>query len=321
MTKKTAGRWRIKNDELQSRQQGNCLTEYLPDDIGKGYSTLFPLDPDLNYIETHYQPSQDLAILTRMDQHNPRLVVTLGMQGQSRFVDAQGQEITFNEGYTSITAFSSSIGERQYQANNPMAQVRFSMSKSWLSRYFGENTATRFFNKNGISLISYKPISNTALIATRQLLNCDPNNPARHVFMHGQALSILAAEMTHLWQDNRKTSPVFSKKDQVIAQAAHNILLNEYKNPPSVAELSKRVGTNQFKLKQLFHHFFNTTPYGLLLDIRMKTAYQLLESSRCQIDVAAAYVGYNHASNFSTAFSKYFGISPRSIAKNHTSKP
>ncbi|WP_020483861.1 helix-turn-helix transcriptional regulator [Methylomonas sp. MK1] len=321
MTKKTAGRWRIKNDELHSQQQGNCLTEYLPHEMGKGHSTLFPLDQDLNYIETHYQPSQDLAILTRMDQHNPRLVVTLGMQGQSRFVDAQGREITFNEGYTSITAFSSSIGERQYQANNPMAQVRFSMSKSWLTRYFGENTATRFFNKNGISLISYKPISNAALIATRQLLNCDPDNPVKHLFMHGQAMSILAAEMGHLWQDNQKSSPVFSQKDKAIAQAARSILLNEYKNPPSVAELSKRVGTNQFKLKQLFHHFFNTTPYGLLLEIRMKTAYQLLESSRCQIDIAAAHVGYNHASNFSSAFSKYFGISPGNIAKNHTSKP
>ncbi|MFA5018281.1 MAG: helix-turn-helix transcriptional regulator, partial [Methylobacter sp.] len=87
--------------------------------------------------------------------------------------------------------------------------------------------------------------------------------------------------------------------------------------PPSVEELSKRAGTNQFKLKKLFHHFFNNTPYGLLLEIRMNNAYQLLESGQCQVGVAADRVGYSHASNFSTAFIKHFGISPKAISKKH----
>jgi len=98
-----------------------------------------------------------------------------------------------------------------------------------------------------------------------------------------------------------------------IAKLAREILYHEFKNPPSVEKLSKRVGTNQFKLKKLFHHFFNTTPYGLILEIRMNYAYQLLKSTHCKVSVAADLVGYNHASNFSAAFTKYFGISPKSI--------
>lgn len=321
MSEKPTGRWRIKNDELLSEQQANCLTQSLPEDLGKGYSAIFQLDPDLSYIETHYQPSQDLAVLTRIDPAEPRLVVTLGIQGQSKFVDVSGQEIVFNEGYTSITAFNASIGERQYQANTAMAQIRFAMSKTWLSRYFGEASSAYFFNKNNINLLSYRPISNTALIAARQLLACAQDKPAKKVFMHGQALSILAAEIEHLWQDNQKSVSAFTQKDRAIAQAARDIILNEFKNPPSVAELAKRVGTNQFKLKQLFHYYFNNTPYGLLLEIRMAIAYRLLESSHCQIDIAADHVGYQHASNFSAAFSKYFGVSPRKVAKTPTAKP
>ncbi|WKJ90807.1 AraC family transcriptional regulator [Methylomonas montana] len=319
MNLKAAGRWRIKNDDLPSQQLADCLKQSLPDELGQGHSAMFQLDTDLNYIETHYQPSQDLAVLTRMDQPEPRLVVTLGMKGQSRFVDKQGHEIIFNEGYTSITAFHASVGERQYQAQNDMAQVRFSLGKTWLDRYFGEKNSARFFNKNSIRLLSHRPISNTALIATRQLLACDVDASVKRLFMHGQAMSILATELSHLWRDNQENASIFHQKDQDIAHAARSILINEFKNPPSVSALSKRVGTNQFKLKQLFHHYFNTTPYGLLLAIRMDNAYRLLETSSCQIDVAADYVGYNHASNFSAAFSKYFGISPSSIAKRHKS--
>ena len=48
----------------------------------------------------------------------------------------------------------------------------------------------------------------------------------------------------------------------------------------------------------------------------MNKAYQLLESTRCHVGVAADFVGYSHASNFSTAFIKHFGISPKTISKN-----
>lgn len=319
MNHKTAGRWRIKNDDLPSQQLADCHRQSLPDELGRGHSAMFQLDTDLNFIETHFQPNRDLAVLTRMDRPEPRLVVTLGIKGQSRFVDHQGHEIIFNEGYTSITAFHSSVGERQYQAQNAMAQVRFSLGKTWLDRYFGEKASARFFNKKSMRLLSHRPISNTALIATRQLLACDVDSSVKRLFMHGQAITILAAELSYLWQDNPESASTCHQKDQDIAQAARSILINEFKNPPSVSALSKRVGTNQFKLKQLFHHYFNTTPYGLLLAIRMDNAYRLLQTSGCQIDVAAEFVGYNHASNFSAAFSKYFGVSPSSIAKRHKS--
>lgn len=92
-------------------------------------------------------------------------------------------------------------------------------------------------------------------------------------------------------------------------------LFHEFKNPPSVAELSNRVGTNQFKLKKIFHHFFDNTPYGLLSEFRMNHAYQLLESKRCHVSVVADLVGFTHASNFTAAFIKHFGIPPKTVAK------
>ena len=100
-------------------------------------------------------------------------MVTLGLKGQSRFAGNSGDELVFNEGYTSITTIRSSIGERQYQAHKPTMQLRFALNKNWLDRYFGENKAAQLFNKNGIQLLSYQPISPQAMYAAQQLLNCN----------------------------------------------------------------------------------------------------------------------------------------------------
>ena len=250
-----------------------------------------------------------------MDYEQPRLVVTLSVKGRSRFVAKKGDEIFFNVGYTTITSFNSSLGERQYEANKKLLQLRFSLSKECLNRYFGEKQSMRFFNKNGIHNLSYQPITPQGQVAMRQLLAKNTADETKLIFMHGQALSLLAAELSHLFKINKPDVEIYNQNDKEIAKTARDILFTEFKNPPSVLELSKRVGTNQLKLKKMFHHFFNNTPYGLLLEIRMNTAYQLLESSHCHVGVAADFVGYRHPSNFSAAFVKFFGVSPKHISR------
>ncbi|MFZ2406591.1 MAG: AraC family transcriptional regulator [Methylobacter sp.] len=314
-TKQTTARWSISSDELPLHRQEDCLHQSLPESLGVGRSAIFQLDQDLSYIETRYTPSKDLAVLSRIEYQEPRLVVTLGLKGQSRFAGDSGDELVFNEGYTAITTIRSSIGQRQYEAHKPTMQLRFSLNKKWLSRYFGENKAAQLFNKSGMQLLNYQPISPQAMYAAQQLLNCNVSGETNRLFMHGQVMSLLAFELSHLFEDPRRPATGFNQKDAVIAKSARDILFQEFKNPPSVEELAKRVGTNQFKLKKLFHHFFDNTPYGLLLEIRMNNAYQLLETRGCQVSVTADLVGYSHASNFSAAFIKHFGFSPKVIQK------
>lgn len=314
----TAGSWNISNNDLLSQflPDDNCQLQHLPEKLGLGRSAIFKLDRDLSYIETRYAPLQDLAIMSRMDASEPRMVVTLGLKGHSRFTDNRGGGVVFKEGYTSITTFNASEGSRQYQANKTVTQLRFSMNKSWLDRYFGENKLAEFFNgKPAVRLISHQPISAQGVVAAQSLLSCNVAGQARPLFRRGQAMAILASELGHLLTDSHREKPGFNRKDRELANLARDILFAEFNDPPSVEELSKRVGTNQFKLKQLFHYFFDNTPYGLLLEIRMKKAYQLLQSSRCPVSVAAEFAGYNHASNFSAAFIKFFGVAPKQVSR------
>lgn len=316
-TNNLAKRWCIKNDELPLYQHKNCLHKPLIKKLGEGSSNIHKIDDDLTYIETEYKPSKDLAILNKTNNQESRLVVTLGLKGHSRFSSQCGEEIIFNQGYTSITTFDSSIGERQFEANKHILQLRFSMNKNWLQRYFDETKTSQLFKNKNVQIISHKPITTQGLVIAQQIHSCKTPSDIKKLFIHGYAITLIASELDHLFSSDCEKAKKFSHKDKKIANTARDILYQEFNNPPSVEQLSIRAGTNQFKLKKLFHHFFNNTPYGVLLEIRMNKAYHLLESSHCHVNIAANFVGYHHASNFSTAFIKFFGVSPKNISKRY----
>lgn len=305
--------WRVNTEDLlaQFDSQQDCIQQSLPDELGVGYSSIFQLDSGLSYIETHCTPVKALAIVNHIDTQEPRIVVTLALKGQSCFAGYQREELVFKQGYVSIASVRTSSGERRYQAQQAITQLRFSLSKTWLSRYFGDALAAQLLTTDTMQLLSCRPISSQGINAAQQLLTYPVKPEMRRVFMHAHALSLLTTELSGLYQEKTKFTP----RDKAIAFIARDILHDEFQQPPTIAELAKRVGTNSFKLKQLFQYFFNNTPYGVLLEIRMNKAHQLLATTQCQVSAAAEFVGYSHANNFSVAFSKYFGVTPKVIAK------
>lgn len=309
--------WRINNDELSWQAISDGSRQNLPEVIGNCSTRLFSLDQDFNFIETHYTPNRNLAILSRIPQQEPRIVLTLSLTGQSCFRGQHGYEIKFKAGYSTITTFNFSEGSRLYQANHSISQLRFSMTQRWLENYFGEGTFANYFKENSLQVLSHQPSTPSALLAGHNLVCNTLASQAQPLFRKGQAMSIVASELGQLLSNNQRIEQ-FSPRDKQIAEWARDILVSEFKHPPSVTELSKRVGTNPFKLKQLFHSYFNTTPYGFVLDIKMQKANQLLSTSRLPINRVAEAIGYQHASNFSTAFLKYFGCPPKQISGKHS---
>jgi len=310
-------RWRIKLDEMSVECPGSNdqIHQVLPQEAGIGYSNSIQLEDGLRYIETQYTPIRDFSILSTIESAEPQLIITLSLEGSSRY-SGQGKDVVFNKGFTVITTFTSSLGERQYEAGRPINQLRLAIRKNWLDLHFGENKFDQWFNKSGLQQISYQPISNQSLFIIKQLLADNIADSLQRVLMQGYVRVLLASELNQLNFNSQDTCKHYNKNEIKIANNARDILTHEYNNPPSLKELSKRVGTNPIKLKQLFHHYFNNTPYGLLFEIRMNQAYQLLKTTRCHVNIAADHVGYNHASNFSAAFTKYFGVSPKTVSKN-----
>ena len=97
---------------------------------------------------------------------------------------------------------------------------------------------------------------------------------------------------------------------------AQKIIIENMMDPPTLTELAREVGTNEYKLKVGFKNLFGNTVYGHLNDYRMDKARELLEINGHQIKTVAYQVGYSNPSHFITAFKKKFGVTPKKYLKS-----
>jgi AraC family transcriptional regulator, transcriptional activator of the genes for pyochelin and ferripyochelin receptors len=92
---------------------------------------------------------------------------------------------------------------------------------------------------------------------------------------------------------------------------AKEILLSNLENPPSLMELARQVGLNDFKLKRGFRQVFGTSAFKYLHDYRLEKARQLLVSGEMNVEEVAFKVGFDSRSYFALAFRKKFGLNPK----------
>ena len=92
---------------------------------------------------------------------------------------------------------------------------------------------------------------------------------------------------------------------------AKAILNQTLPNPPSLLNLAKQIGLNDFKLKRGFREIFGTTVLGYVQSLRLEQAKQLLIGTNLLIAQIAYQVGYESTSHFSYLFKRQFGMTPR----------
>ena len=105
----------------------------------------------------------------------------------------------------------------------------------------------------------------------------------------------------------------FSEEEQEIASKAKEIILQNYKTPPSIKELAHLCSTNDFKLKSYFKKVHKTTVYAYVQKLRLEKANLLLREKFLSVGEIALEVGYKHQGHFSSIFYKTYGVYPKDL--------
>lgn len=151
-----------------------------------------------------------------------------------------------------------------------------------------------------------------------QIMRCPLEGAARRLFMESKALEILALELDTFSRQRPLSDDGRSTQDLERLEQARVILEGEFDDPPSLVELARRVGLNDFKLKRGFRQFYNTTVFGYVRRLRMEKARALLETGDLNVTEVAMATGYNCFGHFSAAFKKHFGLLPRDFRRART---
>ncbi|MDR2072426.1 MAG: AraC family transcriptional regulator [Spirochaetaceae bacterium] len=79
----------------------------------------------------------------------------------------------------------------------------------------------------------------------------------------------------------------------------------------SLEEMSRFAGLSRAQLSRLCLSLYRKAPGEKVREIKMEYAQALFRHFDCQVSEAAELTGYENTSNFSAAFKRYFGYSPR----------
>jgi len=137
--------------------------------------------------------------------------------------------------------------------------------------------------------------------------------PARSLFLKSQVTELLSHFFAKVSTLEKDTNTSIKDKDREKLYQAREILSKNMETPPSISELSRLIGLNDFKLKKNFKELFGFPVYKYLQNERLIKAHDLLSSQDVSIQEAAWSVGYESLSSFSNAFIKKYGFRPSEV--------
>ena len=98
-------------------------------------------------------------------------------------------------------------------------------------------------------------------------------------------------------------------------------LQQNYPNPElSIEMLAKHLNLGIRQIRRIIMNYYGTSPYQLLVNIRLNSAKKLLLGTQLSINDIALKVGYYSSSGLLTAFKSNFGISPSEFRAQNKKK-
>lgn len=144
-----------------------------------------------------------------------------------------------------------------------------------------------------------------------EIINSNYTDSLGDLYLESKTLELLTIQLESLINyEKRKKIAFVTPEDIDRIYEARNILVRNFESPPTIIQLARMSGVNEFKLKKGFKEIFGTTIFGYLKKHRMDYAKDLINGGGINVSQIAYSVGYSNVSHFITAYKKEFGITP-----------
>ncbi|MBP1988581.1 helix-turn-helix domain-containing protein [Paenibacillus eucommiae] len=225
-----------------------------------------------------------------------------------------------------IRDFSASFG---YEGGKDFRSVAIGIPVALFDYYVGgfekkDNLSFAALLRSKSFRMFRKPVDSVTTRLLHELINCPYTHGMRELFVESRALELIYRylEIFLLELDgSRRQSSQLSRTEQGKIGEAKQLLLHRMESPPSLLELARLVGLNDYKLKVGFKEMYGKSVYAYLRDRRMEKAWELMSYSGMNVSQAAGMVGYANFSHFAAAFHKQFGFNPSELSSGKISKP
>jgi AraC-like DNA-binding protein len=147
----------------------------------------------------------------------------------------------------------------------------------------------------------------------QQILLCPYQGIVKGMYLDGKVMELMALLLEEELEVQQGKTYVCDLKLEELDRIhyARHLLLQQLAQPPSMAELARQVGLNEYILRKGFQQVFGKTVFSYLHEYRLQQARELIAMGEMKISEIAAKVGFASRSYFASAFKKKFGLSPK----------
>ncbi|TVP59972.1 MAG: AraC family transcriptional regulator [Nodularia sp. (in: Bacteria)] len=290
------------------------VTWKYPAVLGQGYRREIELQPGLNLRVEDYQLHKNLICKGDEHQHPIQYGFLLAGNFKSREDNiSPGQNWFCGCGLEQSCIAQQSAQSRMLQVNVHIAPQ---LCQSFITKPRGEISPELrhlFREPSQEYYYRYGQVTTEMQLALQQILRCPYQGVTKKVYLESKVLEILALMLEQEIELQRgKVCPLSLKHDDLDRiHQAKKILLQRLDNPPSLIELARQVGLNDYTLKRGFRQVFGKTVFSYLHDYRLEQAQQLLARSEMKVTEIAGVIGFDSRSYFAAAFRKKFGMGPK----------
>ncbi|MES2284067.1 MAG: AraC family transcriptional regulator [Bacteroidota bacterium] len=187
-----------------------------------------------------------------------------------------------------------------------ICSIENNVLKEFNKRISKENSTTLFSQNLNIDFLIQTCISS--------ILNCKYENSLKRIFLFSKVAEIVVLQLESFKNTNDKQKAyIKTDYDKERIFYAKEYLLKNIESPPSLKQLARISGINEFKLKKGFKELFNQTVYEYLSDVRLEIGKNDLLEKRKTISQIAFELGYSSLQHFSNSFKRKFGVSPNQV--------
>ena len=283
----------------------------------KGSTWIIEFRPGFQLIIGEVNPFEDLLI--SLEEESMQFGVAICVSGKMRGTfRGQKDTLTMDQGQNSICFTPRSMKTMEYQGNQTNRGVTVRIEPRLLNTYLEggsghisdlrhivDKTSASYYSRIG-------PATTSMRMTVHQILHCPYHDSIKRMYLESKAMELITHQLAQLaGADSAHKGPASLQADDIEKiHQAKDILVANFQHPPTIQQLSRQVGLNDFKLKNGFRRIYGTSIYQYLLDHRFDQARHLLGRGRLNVSEVARAIGYSKLDHFHRSFKKRFGVTP-----------
>ncbi|MEM9217844.1 MAG: helix-turn-helix transcriptional regulator [Cyanobacteria bacterium P01_F01_bin.150] len=305
--------------------ESNNILLTIPPALGHGYMRVIRLSEGLELCVQKFIFKKDVALhFNNISQWSTHANLGFCLSGQcsGTFTDIQ-TNLTIGPRKASFCIIPDSAGVTEFTAREHLHTVDIILDSHLLPSLIGQEliqlpqVLQHAIRPDACHpFVHLSDMSNEIAQVLQQIMGCPYHGRIRNVYLEGKVLELVALYFGQFFQRSKPVPfTLLNNENADRLHEARRILKQNLITPPTIKELSQKVGLSERSLQKGFRDLFGTTVFALLHNERMEYARYLLETQQMSVGHIATMIGISHRGYFAKAFKRKFGTTPKEYAK------